>query len=80
MKVLPLTSRSAPHNPAWQNQLFSAKAVKTGGIVRRRKRDVHRELGYAALLEEVRARGFHLVECGDQYLIICDDAHLLVHC
>jgi len=70
----------APHNPAWQAQLFSAKAVGRGGIVRRNKRHVHREVGYDALLAEVKSRGFHLIECGNQYVIICNAGQMRVHC
>lgn len=69
-----------PVNPAWCTRLFGAQAARTGGVVRRKKRDVHREIGYAAFVAEVRARGFHLLECGDQYLVICHDGHLRVIC
>lgn len=70
----------APHNPGWRNRLFGAKAAQSGGVIRRKKRDVHREIGYAALVAEVQARGFHLIECGDQYLIICHDGQMRVIC
>lgn len=69
-----------PVNPAWCARLFGAQAARSGGVVRRKKRDVHREIGYAAFVAEVQARGFHLIECGDQYLVICHDGHLRVIC
>jgi hypothetical protein len=69
-----------PVNPAWCSRIFGARAAQTGGVVRRKKRDVHREIGYEAFVAEVRARGFHLIECGDQYLVICHDGHLRVIC
>ncbi|EIE49767.1 hypothetical protein C357_17103 [Citreicella sp. 357] len=80
MKHVPFFQTSRPRNPAWRAQLFSAKAVGAGGVLRRKKSDVHRELGYEALLAEVRARGFHLLECGDQYVIICNPGQMRVHC
>jgi hypothetical protein len=72
------------HTPArthaWLEDLFSAKAVDKGGIVRRAIRDVDREVGRAALEAYVRRRGFHLVECGGQYIVICNTGLLQVIC
>ncbi len=67
-------------NPAWMNRIFSARAAQTGGVVRRKMRDIHREVGYQTFVAEVQRRGFHLIVCGDQYLIICHDGHLRVIC
>ncbi len=67
-------------NPAWCAAMFDAKAVARGGILRRAVRDVEREVGRAAFVREVRRRGFHLVECGEQFIVICNDGHLKVHC
>ncbi|EAU44039.1 dihydropyrimidine dehydrogenase [Salipiger bermudensis HTCC2601] len=41
---------------------------------------MHREVGYDALLAEVKSRGFHLIECGNQYVIICNAGQMRVHC
>ncbi len=62
----------------WCDQIFDAKSVSRGGIVRRAVRDVEREIGRDRLIAEVRARGFHLVECGGQFLIICNAGQLWV--
>lgn len=69
-----------PDSTTWAGQLFSAKAVAKGGVVRRAVRDVEREMGRAALEAEVRARGFHLIECGGQFIIICNTGQLRVVC
>ncbi len=69
-----------PANPAWLARIFSAQAVQKGGVVRRKMVDVHREVGRDALMEEVQRRGFHLLACGDQYLIICHEGHIRVIC
>ena len=60
--------------------MFGAKAALRGGIIRRAVRDVEREIGREAFFGEVRRRGFHLVECGNQFIIICNDGQMKVHC
>lgn len=73
--------RSNPLNAqVWLDDLFSAKAVGKGGIVRRAVRDVEREIGRPALVAEVRRRGFHLLECGGQFIVICNVGQMQVIC
>ncbi|MGR3502661.1 hypothetical protein [Pseudaestuariivita sp.] len=69
-----------PINGGFTRQLFGAKAAQTGGIVRRSKRAVEREIGLDHLLREVERRGFHLVECGDQYIVICNPGEIRILC
>lgn len=72
-----------PHSApvaAWFDKLFSAKAAEGGAIVRRSMRTVDRDIGRDALEAEVRARGYHLVECGGQYIVICNPGFLRVIC
>lgn len=71
-------SNHAPNEP-WLRQIFEAKAVRDGGIVRRAVRDVEREVGRGRLMQEVAQRGFHMVECGGQFVIICRTSDLIVH-
>ncbi|WP_346763697.1 hypothetical protein [Rhodobacter sp. SY28-1] len=52
--------------------MFAAKAVERGSGVRRSVRDVEREVGRDFFVAEVRRRGFHLVECGGQFIVICN--------
>lgn len=66
-------------NPAFLHQLFSAKAAQGGGIVRRAVRDVEREVGRDAIIAEVERRGYHLLECAGQFIIVCASDHLTVH-
>ena len=73
----PLIDRSAS---PWLEEVFTAKAVGRGGVVRRSVRDVEREVGRARFVAEVRRRGFHLVECGGQFIVICNAGHLQVLC
>ena len=72
-------TRNMP-SQAWINDVFDAKAVSRGGIVRRAIRDVEREVGRDFFTEEVRKRGFHLVECGGQFIVICNAGSMKVIC
>jgi len=63
--VLPVPS--AP----WVDQVFSAKTVRHGGVVRRALRWVEAEVGRRAFEDEVRRRGWHLVECNGQLVVFC---------
>lgn len=64
----------------WLVHVLSAKAVATGGVVRRSIRDVEREVGRALFVQEVRRRGFHLVECGGQFIVICNQGQVRILC
>ena len=72
--------RSNIPNPAWCALVFTAKSAERGGVIRRAVRDVDREIGRDNFLREVRRRGFHLFECGGQYIVICNAGHLQIHC
>lgn len=67
-------------NPSWASAIFGAKSAMRGGVVRRAVRDVEHEIGRDAFYAEVRRRGFHLVECGNQFIVICNDGQMKVHC
>ncbi len=68
-----------PSSSEWIAQVFNAKAVATGGVVRRSVEDVHTYASYEQLLHEVKTRGFHLVETGGQYVILCNGGDIKVH-
>ena len=70
--------RPISNNDRWLHQIFTARSVQSGGVVRRRVGDVERKIGRQALELEVRRRGFHLIEAGGQYIIICTRAPLRV--
>lgn len=59
-------------NAPWRDQLFNTRAAKHGGILRRNKHSIQREIGVSLLVVEVRARGFRLYEVGDDYVIVCN--------
>lgn len=64
----------------WLNQVFSAQAVAKCGVVRRKISDVEAKVGREAFKLEVRRRGFHLVEAGTQFIVICDTGHIRLIC
>jgi hypothetical protein len=72
--------RPIHRNDIWLHQIFSAKAATQGGVIRRNKLDVDRKVGRSRLELEVRRRGFHLVEAGEQFLIICDRGDIRIIC
>ena len=65
-------------NDLWMSQIFSARSAQTGGVVRRSVADVERKIGRKALELEVRRRGFHLLEAGGQFIIVCTRSELRV--
>lgn len=68
-------------NPdGWIETVFAAQAVAKGGVVRRARAWVAREIGLDRFEAEVRKRGFHMVECGGQLIVICNQNGLRVIC
>lgn len=56
----------------WLRQVFSAKAARDGGIVRRSLRDIERVVGREALEDELRRRGYSAVINAGQVVIFCN--------
>ena len=75
-----MTPLHRPHGELWLAQMFSAKAVQTGGVIRRKISDVDREIGRERFELEVRRRGFRLIANGDQFIVICNTAPLAMIC
>ena len=60
----------SPRN--WITHVFSAKAAREGGVVRRKIRDIERYVGLEDFLEELDRRGFNAVENAGQLIIFCN--------
>lgn len=58
----------------WMQQIFDAKSARHGGVVRRKLRDVERNVGLDAFLREIRRRGYNAVENSGQVVIFCNNA------
>ena len=58
---------------AWIEQIFDARIVLEGGTVRRYVGDVVKYGGGVdQLLEAAEKRGFHVVQIGDQLVVLCN--------
>lgn len=55
----------------WIRRIFTAGATQHGGIVYRGVDQVRRWASLKELKAEVRERGFHLLQVGDLYVIVC---------
>ena len=56
----------------WVTHLFSAKAAREGGVIRRNLRDIERYVGRDAFEQELKRRGYHALENAGQLIIICN--------
>jgi hypothetical protein len=65
---------------AWVQQIFLAQAASNGGILRRKIASVVQFASSADLEAEVKRRGFHMVETGDQYVIFCHTGNFRMIC
>ena len=65
---------------SWIDQMFTAKTAGRGGVVRRSVLSVEREVGRAVFIAAVRQRGYHCVECGGQFIVICNLGQMQVLC
>ena len=63
---------------AWIDQIFDAQQVDSGNVVRRNIDDVKKYASMAELEDAVRSRNYHLVECGEQVLVICNRGHIRI--
>lgn len=56
----------------WIDQIFAAKAVARGGVIWRNIAWVDAEVRRDRFVSEVRKRGYHLVQTGQQFVVICN--------
>ncbi|NNE88747.1 MAG: N-(5'-phosphoribosyl)anthranilate isomerase [Silicimonas sp.] len=72
MSVLPNTLKP----DQWLRHMFSSKAARDGGVIRRQTRDVERIIGMDAFQREIRRRGYRAVINGDQIVVFCNRSTL----
>ncbi|MEO0391021.1 MAG: N-(5'-phosphoribosyl)anthranilate isomerase [Pseudomonadota bacterium] len=58
----------------WLDQIFSSKSALSGGVVRRKVRDVDRLVGRPLFRDELRKRGYRAVENNGTFVIFCNRA------
>lgn len=56
----------------WVNQLFSSQEALSGGVVKRKLRDVERLVGRDAFAREVERRGFQAIHNNRHIVIFCN--------
>ncbi|WP_264213366.1 N-(5'-phosphoribosyl)anthranilate isomerase [Leisingera thetidis] len=64
----------------WMQQIFDVKSARQGGVVRRKLRDVERNIGLARLQNELQRRGYHAVLNGEQVVIFCNNQAVRLLC
>ena len=56
----------------WMRDIFRAKQVSVGGVIRRKIRDIEKYAGREVFENELRRRGFHAVENAGHLIIFCN--------
>lgn len=78
-QACPMQSVTRHNSPEiWIDQIFSAQAARKGGVVRRSLAWVDREVGRDRFMQEVRHRGFHLIETADQFVVVCHNGPIRI--
>lgn len=67
---------------AWVDQIFTVSMqANVGGVVRRARYSVDEHHGAMdEIIATARDRGFHVVETGDQVVVLCHQGDLTIHC
>ena len=59
--------------------IFRSDAAKAGHVVRRSVQDINKYASLQALVDETKSLGFHLIQAGDQYIVVCRNAPVVLH-
>ncbi len=62
----------------WVTDLFSSRAASSGGVVRRKCRDIERYVGRAEFEQVLQRRGYHAIENAGQMDIFCNQEPIRV--
>ncbi len=62
----------------WTQRIFDSKIAKRGGLARRKISNIEKYSSRENLKSECKKRGFHIVENGDQWVIICNEGHVKI--
>jgi hypothetical protein len=64
----------------WMETWFTSWTASNGGVVRRARQDVDKFAQFEWVIEEARNRGWHVIETGDQVVLLCNEGDIRVHC
>ena len=68
-----------PKGDAWALQAFESKTAKAGGVIRRSVAAAVKANGLRQLISIAKARGYTVIENGNQLVIVCNSDHLIHH-
>ena len=63
---------------SWTRQIFRSQIARRGGVVRRKITSIARYSSRAEVKRACRAKRYHIVAHGDQWLIFCDPAQVRI--
>lgn len=64
---------------AWVDQIFTAQQVRNGGVVRRARWYID-QARLDEIIDRATDRGWHVIETGDQIVVLCHEGSLIIHC
>jgi hypothetical protein len=64
----------------WVDDIFAAAAANNGGVVRRSLASVNQYASVDEVVEGALQRGFHVIETGDQLVVLCHTGGMTVLC
>ncbi|MEW1705937.1 hypothetical protein AB0230_01740 [Microbacterium sp. NPDC089190] len=64
---------------AWVDQIFGAGQVGSGGVVRRNVADVAAYGAFDEIVDRAKANGWHVIETGNQIIVLCHAGALVIH-
>lgn len=62
----------------WLQQLFQSRAAATGGVIRRKRDDIERLVGWGRFTRELERRGFRAIENAGQVIIFCNQERVTI--
>lgn len=65
---------------AWTDQMFPAQQARKGGIIRRDLEDVLKFSSREEILAIAKNKNYHVIESGNQIVVLCNDGDLKILC
>lgn len=65
---------------SWVDTMFGAEQARSGGVVRRSVYDIDRLGVFDEIVERAKEQDFHVIETGDQLVVLCHSGSLKIYC
>ncbi len=65
---------------SWVDTMFGADQARNGGVVRRSIYDIDRLGVLDEIVERAKEQNFHVIETGDQVVVLCHSGSLMIYC